>query len=116
MSELLNRLDAYGVNIPETMDRFVNDTELYERCLQLLLQDENWGKLGEALQAADLEQAFMAAHTLKGVTGNMGLQRLYDRVCEIVEPLRMHRTDVEYAQAYRTLMQELEQVKKLLAD
>ena len=39
-----------------------------------------------------MTSAFEAAHTLKGVTGNMGLTPLYDAVCTIVEPLRTGRT------------------------
>ena len=72
MSELLKQLAAYGVNVPETMDRFVNDTELYAKCLTLLIQDDNWQLLGDALQSGDLDQAFMAPTRSRGLRATWG--------------------------------------------
>ena len=46
--------------------------------------------------------AFAAAHTLKGVSGNLSFNRLYGRVAAVVEPLRCG--DLEAA---RKLLPEL---------
>lgn len=39
MSELTERLAQYGVNIPEVMERFVDDEELYLSCLHIFVKD-----------------------------------------------------------------------------
>ncbi len=51
--------------------------------------------------AGDLTGAFEAAHTLKGVAGNLGLTPLYEAVCAIVEPLRS-RAGADYRSMYRS--------------
>jgi HPt (histidine-containing phosphotransfer) domain-containing protein len=88
MNDILNRLREWGCDIDGAMERFINDEELYVSCLDSVLSDENFEKLGEALKACNVDLAFECAHTLKGVLGNMGLTPLYDVVVKIVEPLR----------------------------
>lgn len=79
---------AYGADHRDTMARFLGSESLYLRFLDMLPQDDNLRKLGAALADGDLERAFLAAHTLKGVAGNLGLLPLSRAVCAIVEPLR----------------------------
>lgn len=68
--------------------------------------------MGTALSKKDYTEAFEAAHTLKGVAGNMGLTPIYDVICTMVETLRNH----DYAHVaglYEEIMENLEQLKKL---
>ena len=58
---------AYGADHRDTMARFLGSESLYLRFLDMLPQDDNLRKLGAALADGDLERAFLAAHTLKGV-------------------------------------------------
>ncbi|MFQ8599448.1 MAG: Hpt domain-containing protein [Oscillospiraceae bacterium] len=80
--------EAYGADYQTTMNRFMGNETLYLKLLDMLFRDTNLQRLGAALDANDLSDAFAAAHTLKGVVGNMGLTPLYSAVCAIVEPLR----------------------------
>ena len=70
----------------------------------MLFQDENMQKLGAALANRDYTAAFEAAHTLKGVVGNMGLTPLYEAVCVIVEPLRSRECRDDYAALYQSCL------------
>lgn len=90
MQETFDRLSAWGVDLPATMERFLDDRELYLDCLHTFFDDPGFGQLGDAIQKKDYEAAFTAAHTLKGVSGNLGLTPLFDAICAIVEPLRAH--------------------------
>ena len=112
MSILMKRLDEYGADVEGAMARFLNDEELYESCFASFLKDEVFFRLSEALECGDYERAFEAAHTLKGVAGNMGLTPMYCAVCAIVEPLRkkeesnlmvLHAAIVEQHEALRRL-------------
>ena len=60
-----------------------------------------------------LRAAFEAAHTLKGVAGNLGLKPLYDAVCHIVEPLRRGEERDDYAVMYQTIQEEFQRAEKL---
>ena len=70
--------------------------------------------MGAALDAGDVTAAFEAAHTIKGVMGNMGLTPMYEEVCYIVESLRNGRLDnmQEHYQALSRLKEELETLLK----
>lgn len=88
MSELTDKLRAHGADMNGAMNRLVGDEELYAVCLGLFLEDPAFAALGAALNAGDDAAAFEAAHSLKGVAGNLGLTRLYQLSGELVEPLR----------------------------
>src|SRR5574344_2107018 len=69
-------------------DRFLHDETFYLDCLVQALNDVNFEYLGNALKQKQTNTAFDAAHSLKGVIGNMGLTPLYQPLIEIVEILR----------------------------
>lgn len=88
MDEFRQVFEAYGANYEITMERFLGKEELYLKYLDMLFEDDTLSKLEVSLALGDLSSAFEAAHTLKGVVGNMGLAPLYTAVCALVEPLR----------------------------
>ena len=65
-----------------------HDDAKIAKFLKMFLDDENYKKLTEALPADDVDAAFMAAHTLKGVCQNLALDDLYDVDVQITEALR----------------------------
>lgn len=113
MGKLFEELEKRGCNIEEIKERFVDDEEFYEMCLEKLITDENFEKLGVTLKEKDTEAAFVCAHTLKGVISNMGIKDMYETIVEIVEPLRQRQIDGLYPK-YETLLAQLEEVKALL--
>lgn len=116
MSGFREIFEAYGADYESTMTRFVNNQAMYLRLLAMFFKDENLKLLGEALVASDYKKAFEAAHTLKGVTANMGLTPFFDKVCDIVEPLRAGDEQMNYMEKYQELLAEYERVRVLLKD
>lgn len=106
-------LREYGCDMDGAMNRFLNDVELFNKCLDSVLADEAFEKLGQALEANQVRPAFEYAHTLKGVIGNMGLTPLYEIVVEIVEPLRVGNSE-GMMEKYKDLMKELDKIKSLV--
>ena len=51
-------------------------------------EDDSFDTLCRAMEAGDRAQAFRAAHTLKGVSGNLGFDRLYDSAARLTALLR----------------------------
>lgn len=112
MSAFTDKLATYGVNLTITMERFAGDEALYEQCLYILLDDKNFPGLGQSIEAQNYEDAFAAAHALKGVVGNLGLTPMYSAICEIVESLRSNKYDTLHLQ-YDKIMKEYDIVKSL---
>lgn len=88
MKQLIDALRDMGCDMDGAMDRFLDDTELYYDCFASVLNDPAFEDLGTALKEGRVEEAFDAAHTLKGIISNMGLTPLLDILADIVEPLR----------------------------
>ena len=82
-----------GVDTDGALRRFSGNTALYEKFLFKFPADENFAKITPALQAGDWEGALTAAHTLKGVSGNLGMDRLYRACAETVALLRAEDYD-----------------------
>ena len=93
--EQKTKLESLGVDLEETLERFVDNEELYLRCLGKLIQDKNYNGMFEAISAKDPSAAFDAAHALKGVTANLGLNHLYLEMKEITEVFRAGSLDFD---------------------
>ncbi len=113
MGKIFDELEKQGCDIGEIKERFINDEEFYGMCLKKLVADENFEKLGAALLSEKCEDAFVCAHTLKGVISNMGLKQMQETIVTIVESLRAHRMD-NLDPEYQKLLKELEDTKSLL--
>ena len=103
MGEFREIFEVYGANYNSTMARFMGKEAMYLKFLDMLFKDDNLEKLGTALEQQDYEAAFAAAHTLKGVVGNMGLTPLFNAVCAIVESLRKREVPEDYNVLYQII-------------
>ena len=103
MGEFREIFEVYGADYNSTMARFMGKEAMYLKFLDMLFKDDNLEKLGEALEKQDYEEAFSAAHTLKGVVGNMGLTPLFNAVCAIVESLRKREAPEDYNGLYQMI-------------
>lgn len=113
MSEFKKIFEAYGGNYEATMSRFIHNEKTYMKFMDMLFRDENLQNLGDALERGDIRGAFEAAHTLKGVVGNMGLIPLFNAVCTIVEPLRLKEQRDDYMEMYAEIQKEFKRVDEL---
>lgn len=91
------RLEEAGIGVDEVLERFMNNEALMLKFLLRFPDDPNFLQLREAMTRQDAEEAFRAAHTLKGITGNLAMHALYQLVSETVEDLR--RGDLPKAQS-----------------
>ena len=103
MGEFREIFEVYGADYNSTMARFMGKEAMYLKFLDMLFKDDNLEKLGTALEHQDYEAAFAAAHTLKGVVGNMGLTPLFNAVCAIVESLRKREVPEDYNVLYQII-------------
>lgn len=81
-------LESLGMDLQQTLGRFVGNEGLLFKFLGKFKSDASYTQLADAMEQNDLEMAFHAAHTLKGVVGNLGLGTLFDTTSDVVELLR----------------------------
>ena len=85
--ETLLKIKEAEVDVEGALARFCGNSALYEKFLGKFLQDDNFKKIGD-VEAGDSQEMLMAAHTLKGVAGNLGLNGLMKACAEMVVQLR----------------------------
>ena len=107
---------AVGGTAAEAAPR-LGGADATRRFLRLFPLDDSFPQLSEALGRGDVQTAFRAAHTLKGVAANLGLERLRALASDMTECLR--RGELSGAQerlaeteaAYRRVLAALEELK-----
>ena len=85
-------IDA-GIDYDSGVERLMGNTEMYERFLQMFLDDDSFKNLDAAMQSQNYQEAFLQAHTLKGVAGNLSMEKLYQNMVLFVDMLR-NGTDI----------------------
>lgn len=71
----------------EVRSRLINDS-LVTRFVKKFPSDPSMHELLEAVAAGDIRTSFRAAHTLKGVCGNLAFTRLFQAAWNLTEQLR----------------------------
>ncbi|MFG6392737.1 MAG: Hpt domain-containing protein [Lachnospiraceae bacterium] len=83
-----NELINAGVDYEGAVTRFVGSEEIYEQFLYRFTDDKNLSQLEECLLNGDIGTAFKRAHTLKGLSGNYGFNKMLEATLPVVEILR----------------------------
>lgn len=79
--------DRTGGDYEGTLARFV-DVKRIVRFVGMFMRDPSYQDLKNSLEKGNRDDAFLAAHTLKGVCLNVGFSRLFDHACAVTEALR----------------------------
>ena len=110
----IENLQKFGADTEEGLSRCMNNEGLYLKLVGMIIGDAGFGKLNNALAEGNLQEAFEAAHALKGVLGNLSLTPLYGPASELTELLR--NPDPSQAERYQPLCDEiLKQLEVLTA-
>lgn len=115
MSKVKELFESYGGDYAGTKTHFMENDALYLHLLDVLFKEQSLQWLEASLKEKDLSNAFAAAHTLKGIVGNMGLTSLFKAISDIVEPLRAEDSEADYETLFQRVKEEHEKADKLLA-
>ena len=105
----VEKLKQFGANTEEGLQRCMNNEAFYLKLISRFLEDKTFDKLKMEIANGNLEEAFKAAHALKGVLGNLSLTPLYVIIYEMTELLR-NKTECDYSgyiNKYEELFQTL---------
>ncbi len=84
--------EQMGADFDNVLGRLGSE-QMVQRFALKFLNDTSFQSLEETLKNKDVEQAFRAAHTLKGVCLNLGFDNLFTVSSELTEKLRAKELD-----------------------
>lgn len=80
-------IDA-GAKPEEAIYRFLGKEDIYKKFLKKYLADTSIDDIKKSVEIGDAYGLFKAAHTLKGVAANLGLESVQNKSSEITEYTR----------------------------
>ena len=92
-TNLFAELNRREIDVDGAMKRFSDNEELYISCLADYLRDDTVAMLEKAIDTEQWDDAFTAAHALKGVAANMGFIRLSAASARMVILIRNGQLD-----------------------
>ena len=106
-------LRAFGADTEDGLNRCMGNEGFYLKLVGSVLEDKNFEVLAESIARQDLDSAFDAAHSLKGVLGNLALTPIFQPVCNITEFLRA-KADMDYAPLLREITEMRDELVRML--
>lgn len=97
----------------------MNNEMLMIKFLRKFVDDENMNKLRTLIADKHYNEVLPVAHTLKGVSGNLGLIKLYEifsRMCQDCRNDQYEDLDGLFAQAEANYSKVVEAIKNLMPD
>lgn len=107
-------LRAYGANVDEGITRCIGNEGFYLRMVNMALDMDTYDKLAAAVEAGDLTAAYEAAHSLKGVLGNVSLGPLSEEAAQISDLLKAG-TQMDYKPRVQRLLELKQELDALRA-
>ena len=111
---LLHKLTTYGMDVTGTLARFGGNEALMMRFLLSFPNDKTMGVLRDAMASGDREAQKVSAHSLKGLSGNLGLTPVFEASSAMMNALRAS-ADTDVTDLFETLDQAYQVAIDMLA-
>ncbi|MDD3206191.1 MAG: Hpt domain-containing protein [Lachnospiraceae bacterium] len=109
------KLEAVHVDYQMGIRRFAGKESLYEKYLFKFLEDTHYAEACAAMEKKNYAEVLSTVHALKGMTGTLGMDSVFESCAKIVSDIREERTaDVEVH--FTILKEQYELVCNLLAE
>ena len=90
-------LKKSGIDVDSALKRVMGNENLLKRLLGKFLSDQSWNKLTESVEQDSRDNALAASHTLKGICGNLSMDKLFDLFSEQVRLMREENWEKAYS-------------------
>ena len=111
-----------GISIPSGLGRVGGNKQLYAKLLCKFKEGQESAveQIKAALQSGDVETAARLAHTVKGVSGNLGGESLYRAAAELEKAIKVGKENVdlpmaEFASQLKVVMEGVKVLEENLA-
>ena len=97
--------ESMGANYEEVESRLRTE-ERIKKFLLKVLNDKSYDLLCTSIEQNNMEEAFRAAHTLKGISQNLSLTALYHSSSALSEKLKAKEYDKEAEEMFEQLKKD----------
>ncbi|OJF77374.1 MAG: hypothetical protein BKP49_02615 [Treponema sp. CETP13] len=112
--KILQELKLLDIDVDTSLIRFLNNTDMYIKYIKEFGSDNSIYDLEKYFTHKEWQKAFEKAHTLKGITGNLGILTLYDKFSKICIAYRKNNFE-EMKKIYAKTKREYEDMCKHIA-
>lgn len=105
--------EAFGGDYEDVLQR-IPGSPLVEKFLGKFLDDKSFDELCSCMENGDCKGAFSAAHTLKGVSANLGITSLFKSADVLTENLR--NTDGNIPEEAYILFEDVKSVYEMVVN
>ena len=99
---------ALGGDYKGVVSRLTSE-RLVQKFIIKFLDDPSHDNLHKSIEDGNYQEAFRAAHTIKGVCQNLSLDKLYESIHILAEVLRSGEWNEEYGELVKKLDSDYEQ-------
>ena len=103
-----------GSDGEKVLARFMGKEAMVLRFLKKFSDDKNFEEGKKAVEEGDYEKLETAAHTLKGISGNLGLEKMYEECAGVVAAVRSKEYE-EASSRYKKLEEEYDKIIGLIS-
>ena len=107
--------DRIGGGYDQAMSQLRKE-ERIAKYLGMFPKDDSFQMLKDGMESGDMEKAFRGAHTLKGVSANLALADLRQKVSDLTEDLRGGRDLAHAVEAWPVVAACYEQVIRAIEE
>lgn len=109
----IDALRVFGADTEDGLRRCMGNEGFYLKLVGKVLEDKSFEALADAIARKDLKSAFEAAHSLKGVLGNLSITPIYKPVNDLTELLRSG-ADIDYTPLLNEIAEKKAALEQLL--
>lgn len=104
--------NVMGSDYDDVIKRLRSEAFIKKFCLKFM-EDKNFEKLADSIATENYDEAFIAAHTIKGICVNLSFTKLAASSTELTEALR-NKTNADYKALFNTVEKDYETTVKAL--
>lgn len=108
-------MKSSGIDYDTAIDRFGGNDAMFEKFVRRYADNTHYQELLDALNENNSESAYKAAHSLKGVVGNLSFSTYYEVITPLTQFLREGKLE-EARAILPQLAQEQDRICKALAE
>ncbi len=108
----IEKLESFGADVASGLSRCMGNEEFYLKMVDMMIRENSIDQLKVAIEKGNLDEAFEAAHALKGVAANLSITPISEPAVEITEFLRS-RTQMDYTDLLNQILQKRDELVHL---
>jgi len=112
---LQEAIKEMNIDYDTAVNRFGGSEALYQKFLKRFLDDNTYYELEQAWEKQNYEEIEKKAHTLKGVAGNLNLDKLFSVSNDLVQKIRNKQYE-NLDESYQQIQEEYKNIRAVITN